>query len=132
MPTTVLYPLSLHDALPIYPAALFENAVRACVELRGRLVHRQRAVDGALRHHAHLRRDALPFGHLGRRLDALELLAERARVDVVREAAVVPRRAPWRQVTGERVEPPLHRGLREELDELPRRRLMARLPEDDE
>ena len=41
----------------------------------------------ALGHQPHLGGDALPLGHLGRGLGALELVAERARVDVVGERA---------------------------------------------
>src|SRR5262249_60473334 len=64
------------------PAALFENPRDAGVELlRGRL-DRELAVRGALGNQSHLGGDALPFRHFRRRLDAVELLSKRPRVEL--------------------------------------------------
>src|SRR5688572_8766337 len=76
---------------------LLENPPRACVEHSGRFVHRDLSVRRTLGHEADFGGDTLPLRHLGRRLHALELLAERPRVDVVRQRRIVPRAAPRRQ-----------------------------------
>src|SRR5690242_3707250 len=85
-------------------AALLEDAIGALVELALGVRDGEPAVDDALGHHTDLVGDALPFGHARRGLDALELVAKRARVDVVRERAPTPRAAPRRQVAGQRME----------------------------
>jgi len=64
------------------PAALFEDPIGARIEFRGRLFNRKVTVDETLGHDAYLGRDALPLGHLGRRLDTLQLIAEGAGVNV--------------------------------------------------
>ncbi len=69
-----------------HPAALFEDRVGARVEIGERLVGAVAAADRALGGEADFLRDALPFGHFRRRLDAFELIAERGRVRIVRRA----------------------------------------------
>ncbi len=49
----------------------------------------------------HLARDSLPLGHLRRRLDALQLVAKRARVDVAGKTPAAPARPPRRQIAGQ-------------------------------
>ena len=72
--------------------------------MRG-LVDRQLAVDRTLGDQPQLGGDALPFGHLGRGPNALELIAECAGVGVVCERAlegVVAKRLDGRYLPGER------------------------------
>src|SRR6476646_2883022 len=87
-----------------HPAALFEDLVGACVEIAERNVRALATANDALGRDAQLLCDAFPFGHFRCRLDALELIAERLRVLVVRELGIVPRAATRRQVAAERVE----------------------------
>ena len=79
---------------------------------------------------AQLRAEPLPFGHLGRRPGALELVAEGGGVDVAGEDRRAPDAAPRRQVAGQLEEAQLDRRPGEELDQLPRRRLALRAGED--
>src|SRR5439155_10452754 len=114
------------------PAALLEDPIGARVELARGLIDRQLAVHRAFRDQAQLVGDALPFGHLGRGLHALELLAEGASVEIFGQPPLGPGRASWREVSGQLVEAPLDVGPREILYPLPRRSLDARGAEDDE
>src|SRR5947208_7619835 len=72
------------------PPALFENPVGAAVELPRCLSHRQFAVDDMLGHDAYLIGNALPFGHFRHGLDALELLAKRSCINIIRERTFAP------------------------------------------
>src|SRR5205085_1729237 len=109
-----------------------EDPVRLRIERGGGLVDREIAVHRSLGNQPELGGDALPFRYLGRRLDALELFAKRASVDVVGESGLAPRRAPRRQIAGELVEATLNIGPRQVFDPLPRRLLDPRSAEDDE
>src|SRR5436190_13264546 len=75
------------------PPALFENPVGAPVELLRCLSNRQFAVDDMLGDDTYLVGDAFPLGHFRRGLDALELLAKRACINIVGKRPVGPRAA---------------------------------------
>src|SRR5690349_9867956 len=105
-------PISRRASALQHPAPLFEDPIGACVELTRRLRHRQIAVDDALRDQSYLVGDSLPLGNLRRRLDALELLAKRACMNIFSERAGGPRAAPRRQIAGQVMKALLHRGLR--------------------
>src|SRR5438132_4961599 len=100
MPRRPLSVSSLCASSRAQPPALFEDPVGARVELPRRLRDGQFAVDDMLRDDPYLVGNAFPLGHFRRRLDALELLAKRACINVIGKRTFAPRAASRRKVAG--------------------------------
>ena len=114
----------------IHPAALLQDGVHARVQILHRALLALPTADHLLGHHPHFLGDAFPLQHLGRGLDPLQLIPERACIFVIGQRRMRPGAAARRQIPDQRVEALLDVRPRQEFDQLPRRRLALGAAED--
>src|SRR5215207_7811477 len=115
-----------------HPAPLLEQVVHIAIECAECGVDGRASSNGLLAVLEHFRRDLLPFRYLREWHHAVELVAKRACITIVRQRGVVPGAARRRQITRELIELHLDVRPREILGQLERGVLVCRAAEDDE